>query len=59
MNSWAVEVIADPSNKWVGNELRFKTKEGAEDYGRRLIVRWLAVRDWRVVESEDPPNQET
>lgn len=54
--SWAPEVIADPSDKWCGNALRFATKEEAEKYVLNLFFRWTLVRDTRVVESTDPVN---
>lgn len=54
--SWKPEVIADNSGEWVGNALRFATKEEAEANARDLAWRWLAVRDHRVVESDDPVN---
>ena len=56
MPSFKVEVIADSSGQWCGNALRFGTREGAEADARDLMARWFAVRDWRVVESEDPVN---
>lgn len=52
--SWKPEVIADGSGQWVGNGLRFATKEQAEVYVLDLALRWTAVRDTRVVESNDP-----
>lgn len=52
--SYKVEVIADNSGEWVSNALRFPTKEMAEEYGADLAMRWLLVREWRVVESSDP-----
>ena len=54
--SWKPEVIADSSGKWCGNALRFATKEEAERSVADLSMRWLAVRETRVVESEDPVN---
>jgi hypothetical protein len=54
--SWAPEVIADSTGKWVGNQLRFATKQEALDNVRDLEMRWFAVRDTRVVESSDPVN---
>lgn len=56
MRSWKMEVIADSSGEWCGNALRFATSQEAEDYSRDLMYRWLAVRDRRVVESEDEVN---
>lgn len=57
MGSWKAEVIADSSGEWVGNALRFATKEEAEAYAMDLSMRWTAVRDWRAVPSEDKPNK--
>jgi len=54
--SWKSEVIADNSGKFAGNALRFASKEEAERYVRDLSMRWLAVRDTRVVESDEPVN---
>ncbi len=45
-----VDVIADSSNKWVGNLLRFKTADDAEEYAENLAARWTAIRQWRVIE---------
>jgi len=55
-NSWRPEVIADDTGKWVGNSLRFATKEEAEGNVADLYARWAAVKQTRVVESEDPVN---
>jgi hypothetical protein len=52
--SYAAEVIADNSGKWVGNGLRFATEEEAQAYVHGLMWRWMAVRDTRVVPSSDP-----
>jgi hypothetical protein len=52
--SWKPEVIADSTGKWYGNALRFATKAEAEASAYDLAMRWTAVRDWRVSESEDP-----
>lgn len=54
--SWRPEVIADGGGKWVGNGLRFATKEEAEANVKNLEARWILVRETRVVESEDAPN---
>jgi hypothetical protein len=56
MKSWKAEVIADDSEKWVGNLIRFANKEDAELYALNLASRWMSVREWRVIESEDEPN---
>lgn len=54
--SWKPEVIADASGKWSGNALRFASKKEAEDNVFDLAMRWIAVRDTRVVECDDPVN---
>lgn len=54
--SYAPEVIADDSGKWVGNALRFATKDEAEKNVQDLMYRWFLVRETRVVESSDPVN---
>ena len=54
--SYAPEVIADSSEKWSGNGLRFATAKEAEDWVRDLSYRWVLVRKTRVVESSDPVN---
>ena len=56
MKSWAPEVVADSSGKWVGNALRFATKAEAEGNVADLAWRWTAVIDTRVVETDDPVN---
>jgi len=52
--SFAPEVIADSSGKWCGNALRFATESEAQIYVKDLYARWTAVRETRVVESDDP-----
>jgi hypothetical protein len=52
--SYKVEVIADSSGKWAGNQLRFATRKEAEAYGSDLAMRWTLVRETRVVESDEP-----
>jgi hypothetical protein len=54
--SWKAEVIADGSGNWAGNAVRFATKEEAIPYAIDLRFRWTAVRDFRVVECDDPVN---
>jgi hypothetical protein len=56
MKSWKPEVIADSTGKFYGNSLRFATREEAEANVRDLMMRWFAVTDTRVVESDDEPN---
>src|ERR1700682_904717 len=54
--SFKPEVIADSSGKWCGNALRFATREEAEANVRDLMMRWFALRETRVVESDDAAN---
>ena len=54
--SFKPEVIADSSGQWCGNALRFATREEAEANVRDLMMRWFAVRETRVLESNDPVN---
>lgn len=54
--SFAPQVIADSSGKFVGNALRFATREEAQANADNLAQRWFLVTATRVVESEDPVN---
>ena len=54
--SFTSEVIADSSGKRCGNALRFAVHKEAEANVRDLMMHWLAVRETRVIESEDPVN---
>jgi hypothetical protein len=55
--SWKVEVIADSTATWSGNQLRFATRAEAEHYAVNLMKRWTLVRTWRVIECDDPVNE--
>ncbi len=55
--SWKIELVVDDSGEWEGDPLRFETEREALAYARDLELRWSAVRDKRVVKSEDPVNQ--
>jgi hypothetical protein len=52
--SFKPEVIADASGRWCGNALRFATREEAAANVQNLMMRWFAVRETRVVESDAP-----
>jgi hypothetical protein len=52
--SYKCEVQADSSGRWESNELRFATHQEATFYAVDLGMRWMAVREARVVESDDP-----
>lgn len=55
--SYKVEVLATGDTSYCSNGLRFKEKEDAETYALNLSMRWLAVKDYRIVESMDEPNR--
>lgn len=55
--SWKPEVIADNSGKWCPNGIAFARKEDAEAWVTDLSMRWTAVRETRVVESDEVPNR--
>lgn len=42
------------SHGWHSNALRFPTEETAKADGASLARRWTLVKNWRVVESDDP-----
>ena len=54
--SWKIEVVVDDSGEWEGDPLRFETQREALAYARDLEFRWSAVRDKRIVRSQDPVN---
>jgi hypothetical protein len=56
--TWKPEVqTAGGGAKWTGNSLVFEEKEDAEAWVLGLMMRWTAVSDTRVVESEEEPNR--
>jgi len=55
--AWQTQ-IAIRSNKWRFNRIRFATKGEAERYGANLQERDKAVRDYRVIETDEPINFE-
>jgi len=55
--SYKAEVLTIGDDSYYGNRLRFKEKKDAEAYALDLSLRWLAVKDYRVVESADSPNR--
>ncbi len=53
--SYKIEVLTvGGGESWDGNELRFATEKEAEVYAMDLSMRWSAVTDWRIAESDDP-----
>jgi hypothetical protein len=55
--SWKVEVVLDDSGEWESDPLRFKTQQEALAYARDLEFRCSAVRDKRIVKSDDAPRR--
>ena len=53
MTKYKVEVQADSSGTWAGNQKTFDTVEDAEAYARDLAGRWTSVREWRVIPAEE------
>jgi hypothetical protein len=56
MPSFKPEVIADNSGVWSSNMLRFATRAEAERYVHDLMMRWMLVRETRVIECDDAVN---
>jgi hypothetical protein len=54
--SYKPEVQTDSSGKWYSNAARFATLEEADAYNLDLAWRWTAVRESRVIESDEPVN---
>jgi hypothetical protein len=55
--SYKAEVLTIGDTNYCGNGLRFRERAEAEAYALNLSKRWLAVKDYRVVESQDTPNR--
>ena len=54
--SFKPEVSTDNTGKFYGNALAFATHEEALNNAIDLMNRWMLVRDYRVVESDEPVN---
>jgi hypothetical protein len=54
--SWKVEVVIDDSGEWEGDPQRFASEQEALAYGRDLELRCSAIREKRIVRSDDPVN---
>ena len=54
--SFKPEVQTDDTGKWYRNALCFATRAEAQAQARDLMLRWFAVRETRIVESDDPVN---
>ena len=53
MEKYIVQVVADNSDIFCGNGLRFETQKQAEEYALDLSLRWIAVRKWQVIDTEN------
>lgn len=54
--SWKYEVSTDNTGKFYGNAVRFATEAEARSAGNAKFMAWTLVREFRVVESEEPAN---
>ena len=54
--SFKPEVQSDDTGKWYRNALCFATQAEAQAQVHDLMLRWFAVRETRIVESDDPVN---
>lgn len=54
--SWKPEVMVYNGSRWEENNLRFSTKDEALANAKNLMMRWLAVTEFRATESQDPVN---
>ena len=54
--SFKPEVSTDSSGKFYGNALAFATYAEALQSASELSRRWMLVRDYRAVESDEPVN---
>lgn len=55
--SYKVHVLADDSGKYATNGLVFESEDDAKCWASDLMMRWTAVRDWKIEPSEEPPNR--
>ena len=55
--SWRVEVRTEASRFWSDNRLRFATQQEAEHYAFDTHVRWPAITQTRVLESDQAVNR--
>ena len=55
--SWQVLVIIRPDPDWIANQLRFATREEAQEWADRWTVHIPGLEDIMIAPSEDPPNK--
>jgi hypothetical protein len=54
--SWRASVLPVGEQNWVGNSLRFATREEADAYGKDLFSRWTGAAKIEPAESAEPVN---
>jgi hypothetical protein len=54
--SWKAEIAGWVPDVWGGDRRRFPSEAEAWAYAEEQAIRYSAVEDWRVVESDDAPN---
>jgi hypothetical protein len=57
MASFKVAVKTAGDRNWASNGVRFANREAALEWGEDLFMRWTAVTEWEVQESEEAPNR--
>ena len=55
--SYKVAVKTFGDTNWGYNALRFATREAADDWGLDLSLRWTALKEYEVQDSEEEPNR--
>jgi len=49
-------VKTEGDTNWVSNALCFATEKEAEEYGKDLFSRWMAMKETKVLPSDEPIN---
>lgn len=52
--SWKPELKVE--GQWYDNQLRFATKQEAEEAAKETYSNWMLARDYRASESDEPVN---
>jgi hypothetical protein len=55
--SYKVAVKTANDKDWVSNGVRFATEADAKEWGEGLFMRWTAVTEWEVQETDEEPNR--
>lgn len=48
-----VNTVTDRPDVWTGNAVEHDTAEAAEEAAKDLFFRWMAVKYWRVTDSDN------